>query len=669
MADVNLIVEIPVANPFKFILDGANSDERADFDQRRLSDVKNASNDAGHSFDQPWEKVDSARVQFYSNFPLNRVSIIDCDDVVQGSPMTPSIAVQYRNKKYRSACKLSSINGKLFIYFMEGLEYLDEDFLVPGELVALNGVTPNINALPGDLVRFSINSGVDFISTTIASIVWNPALSAEGYLTDLDYTLLSPIDGLVEITYDQKPANLLSQALDFSALTPGTYRIRYQVGIADYTISFTTEPIDIQTKHEGTLALEYRHDGTYDAVDMWSYIYLSTWTNLVRIPTDFYKFTPAGEVEADNNDRGIPRMTRAIPYRQITISFINMPGWLADKIQVALSHDKKIINDYEWEIENYGQFEMIDQLDLGTYEVNLRQKNDRTKKVNEFPAEVTASFDPDSFSNIAFAGDVVTAEFISNTLGLFRFLSLPAWITTDLEEFSNGDIVEFTIAANATSFDRSIQLIAISDDFDGLQATIDFQQDFDDSIPEFIDVDDDTVLLAYTAGSNQLLNVSSSGDYNITFSGTHTFQAVKESGFTQVRVSEATANNTGVNRTGTVRLTLQSNPAVFKDISVTQTVDLGLISTTPAGFTVPPIPSAGATLSIDIDATVGTQWQASSSQTWCIVNTSIHTGSLVGFSIFINEKPSYIPGARSAQVTLVNIINSSDTLTVYIVQQ
>lgn len=219
MATINLLVEIPVANPFKFILDGANSDERADFDQRRYSNVKNASVEPLGDFSQPVEKADPYQVQFYSNFPLNKVTIVDCDDNVYGAPMFPSVAVQYRNKKYRSACKLTSINDKLFIYFLEGLEYSDEDFLVPGNLVALNGVTPNINAIAGDVVRLSLNGGADFIATTIDEIVWSPELRAEGYLTDLDYTLLNPIDGLVEITYDEKPANLLSQVIDFSALS------------------------------------------------------------------------------------------------------------------------------------------------------------------------------------------------------------------------------------------------------------------------------------------------------------------------------------------------------------------------------------------------------------------------------------------------------------------
>lgn len=664
MATINLLVEIPVANPFKFILDGANSDERADFDQRRLALVKNASGEY-IDFHQPVEKADANRVQFYSNFPLNKVTIVDCDDVVYGAPMTPSVAVQYRNKKYRSACKFATVNDKLFIYFIEGLEYTDEDFLVPGNLVALNGVTPNINALSGDVVRLSVNAGVDFIATTIDEIIWVPDLQAEGYLTNLDYSLLDPIDGLVEITYDQKPTNLLSQLLDFTGLAEGQYFVRYEVGVADYTISFTSEPIDVREKHPDTLALKYRHVGTFDKSDIWNYIYLSDWFNIIRIPTDFYKFIPAGEVEIDTNDSGIPRMLRAVPYRQLQISFINMPGWFADKMQVALSHDTKVINDYEWELaDNYGNFEMIDQLDQGTYEVNLRQKNDRTKKTNTFSAEITASFDPDSFAAIPFAGDVLEAEFISNTLGVFRFVSLPPWIETDVETFQNGDIVEFTIAANATLFERSIQLIAISDDFDNLQATIDFQQDYDDTEPQFIDVDDHDVELSGSNGSNQLLTVTSSGDFDIVEVSGFDFTVVKESGFTQLRITAPSENAGPGNRTALIRLELQANPAVFVEIDVTQLVRVGLFGSEPTAFT---FSSSGGGDSLDVEASAGTSWQASSNQSWCIVDGALKTGN-ASVSVFVNGRDLFIPAPRFAQITIINTANPSDTLTI-IVQQ
>ena len=177
----------------------------------------------------------------------------------------------------------------------------------------------------------------------------------------------------------------------------------------------------MRAAHPETLALIYRHVGTYNRDDIWNYVYLNDWSNLIRIPSDFYKFSPAGEVEIDVNDSGVPRLLRAVPYRQIDINFYNMPSWLADKIQIALGHDIKIINGYEYEVENFGQFELIDRLDLGTYTVSLRQVDDRTKKTDTFDVDITAGFVPPEHLAIAFGGAVVASTFITNSGATFHF--------------------------------------------------------------------------------------------------------------------------------------------------------------------------------------------------------------------------------------------------------
>ena len=509
--EIEFIIEDAIANPLKFTRDDLPTNERATFDQRRYAQTKNATVDADKFYNQKFEKADPIRIQFYSNFPLNQAKIVDCNDIVYGSILTPTVAVEYRNKKFRSSCRFSSIDDKLFIYFSDSRQYLDEDFTIEGDVIAYGGRLPNINALPGDVVRYSFD-GVEFFSTTITAIAWNPTLQAEGYLTAADITLLNPIDGFVEISYDEKPANLYACVIPLTTLAPGKYFVRREHGLNAYDISFTSEPLEVAESHPDTLALQYRHAGTYNRVDLWNYVYLGEWFNLIRIPADFYKFTPAGEVDIDTNDSGIPRILRAVPYRQIEISFLNMPSWLADKLQIALSHDEKIVNGYQYEIENFGNFELIDRLDLGTYTVNLRQVDDRAKKTDRFTIEITAAFDPDEHLNLAFGGVVVTSQFISNTLGVFHFVALPAWISADKSTFINGDIVSFTIAPNAALFTRSAILTAVSDAFDGLIAEISFTQLLDDTPPAaFLDATPLTIELNSLAGANDIVSVNASG--------------------------------------------------------------------------------------------------------------------------------------------------------------
>src|SRR5688500_9345412 len=200
MAQVNFTVEFPVANPLKFTLDGSVKDQRANVDQQSFEDAVHASTQKDW-FGLPFEKTDPLQFQFYNNFPIARVQIIskyNGKTQVIGPTQTASVAVVYRGKKYRSACQFASINGKLFIYFQEGPEYTDEDFLVQGDVVNHEGRLPAIEADADDDIRYRIGDTGDFQFTEIESIEWNPTLQAHGYLTDVDYTILEPVSGVVE---------------------------------------------------------------------------------------------------------------------------------------------------------------------------------------------------------------------------------------------------------------------------------------------------------------------------------------------------------------------------------------------------------------------------------------------------------------------------------------
>jgi hypothetical protein len=131
-----------------------------------------------------------------------------------------------------------------------------------------------------------------------------------------------------------------------------------------------------------------------------------------------------------------------------------------------------------------------------------------------------------------------------------------------------------------------------------------------------------------------------------------------------LRITAPSENEGPGNRTAVIRLELQANPAIFVDINVTQLVRIGLFGSEPTAFT---FPSNGGGDSASILASASTQWQASSSQTWCIVDTSLHTGN-GSISVFVNGRDLFIPAPRFAQITIVNVGNPSDTLTI-IVQQ
>lgn len=664
--------EIPVANALRFTKEGSANDERANFDQRYYSNVENATMEK-RKYLQLAEKADIFPVEFYSNYPAQRVQVIDCDENVLQT-YVPTKLVEYRNKTFRTSCLFISMNDKLFVYFQTETEFTDEDFTIPGDTTAYDGTIPPINVQEGDIVRYKIGA-LDIEVADVLSIEWNSEVKAEGYLLDVDATILTPVAGAIEFNYNEKEVDLYiaSVAWNDFVLNDSIVFVRILFGITTSSLNtkFISEPVYLKTKHKESLLLKYRHNGTYDEPDKWNFVYTDGMYCSIRFPAMFYQVAIAGELDADTDDTGVQRIIRSVPYRQLLFKILNVPGWIVDKLLVIFSHDEKIINEYQWEIENYGSVDNIEQVDLPTLEINLRQVNDRTKYVTEEDIEITAAFDPDEL-NAIFEGEELETDFLSNTSSTFRFLNLPDWITADPEEFTNGQTVTLTIAENETAADRSITLVAKSDDFD-LTAELQVNQAHDTSIIEYLEVDTNPVNLLGNAGADQVVNVNSSGDYDITFGGAHTFTAVKESGFTQVRISESTANNDDEPRTGTVTLTLQSNPSIFVVINVTQAEFDAMFGVSPA---IDIIDGAGGEKIISVLAASTAQWQAISDQSgppatgfndWLHFDKTIQTGPKPSFSINVDAKPPYI-SPRIGVVTFYNIFNPADAVTYTITQ-
>jgi hypothetical protein len=640
---INYFVQLAIANTLRFTYDGTSSNERASFDQRRYAQTKNAEVDDYKRYLQLFESADTNRPQVYTNFPLRRISIINCDEEVVAGPFSFNLLREYRNKSYLSDCKFASVDGKLFVYFVEGYEY-DESFDYPADLVALNGVLPNINAVVGDIVSYDYGAG--FTGSTITELRWSPELEAQGYLLDVDSSITEPVDGQIEISYDEKDLALYERELTFDTLPEGEYMARMEFGVTSYTHSFTSEPFDVRARHDNSLALDYYHEGEFDKPDQWNYLYEEGWFNRIRVPADFYEFIVGGEIEADTNDTGEPRILRVVPFRQVKFSAKNIPSWLVDKFMVILSHDRQ-----------------IKQLDLGSFEVTMKQKGDRTIAAWSFEFEGEVFWEPDSFEDIAFAGAVVSATFHSSLPGVFQFISLPAWITPNVFTFEDGDEVEFTISANGTFFDRSVTLVAYSEEVDDLTAEISFEQLFDDSVPDFIDAEPEDSTIDVEGGFVDI-TVSASGPWEALIQSGFAF-ALSMPDANTLRVTAADPNETVDPIMAVVRVRLTGSPGTFDDVNVGQSGVVGLISVTPSGII---SSSSGGNNPVDVVATAGTEWQAITVSSWVVVNPVIQVGSVVGFNIFINGRDLDVFAPRFASVTLQNVNVPADTLLINIQQ-
>ncbi|MFO7257779.1 MAG: BACON domain-containing protein [Bacteroidota bacterium] len=659
---IDFIIQFPVANAIKMTLDGESTDRRASFDQQRFADVTHVAQ-LPHKYFQPFEKNDPLKLQFYTNYPQRRVRVLD-ESGTEKLSLDPVIARTFTGKFYRADCKFASLEGKLFIYFDEGFEYSDAAFTEPGDFVTWLGRLPQVALSEGDVLRFNIQEA-GFEDSEIVAIRWNPDLKVEGLLTDKDSAFITPVDGVVEISYNEKDANLYQCEIDLSGLDDGVYYIKAEFGISSYTRTFTSEPIDVRTEHKESLAIDYSHEGLFGSDDEWEYLYIAGWYNRLRFAMNFHQITPAGQIQVYEDDDGATRQTRAVPYRELTFRAYNLPSWLVDKLNVVFAHDKKKINDYFWEVQSFGDITYIENTDFCQFEVTCRQVDSRLSYTKNFQEDLTASFDPDSFEDIDFQGDTLQATFSSNTDSVFNFVALPHWITTDHEYgFKDGDTITFIIDANATFFDRTSILRARAEDFPTLEAEIRFEQAHDDTQVEFIDASPTSVNLGPLNGDNDVVTVNASGAYDVTRLSGFSFTTSQEESGAKLRITAPSDNNDGSVRTATYRLSLQSNPSVFVDITVSQSVLAFMLTVEPGFALVDGLPN-----SLDVDVTVvgSAQYQAVASHSWLTVTSAVLTGNQT-VSIFISKNPSQTVH-RTGSVTFYNINNPNDSVTVVIEQE
>lgn len=473
---MNFIVKIPVANALRFTLQGENENYRAQFDQIRYSKAAYAEV-LQRSYFQIFENNDFIQVQVYTNYPSKILSVIDCDEnVIFTSPF--SLKQKYTGLKYRSTAKFASLNGFLFIYFEDAQEYTDEDFTVLGDLVSLDGKLPNIRIQGGEIIRYQIQD-MSFDVGNINSATWHNTLKVEGYLTNVLSSLVSSVSGLVEITYNEKEADLWSCNV---TLTDGDYFVRLNLGLSDdNSKKYLSEPISVGSNLD-TIAIEYKHTGEYDFDDMWGYVYDSM--QVIRIPSRFFENSVSGDTEVYSDDYGILTKLRAVPFREITLRLYNIANWMADKFNVVFAHDTIYINENFWQSEDFGTFEINNNTAFGDFSIKLRQVDDRLEFTRDFDENITAEFDPDALLSIPFEGDILEVEFISNTDLVFSFSNLPSWITSDVDDFQNGDTIELTITANPNPYNRSLVLAAINEETQ-VSAEIDIIQIFDVTIPDY----------------------------------------------------------------------------------------------------------------------------------------------------------------------------------------
>src|SRR5690606_4335528 len=111
-----------------------------------------------------------------------------------------------------------------------------------------DGRLPIVQAGAGNIIRFNIG-GTGFQLGQVQQVLWVPELQAEGYLMDVTYTIPVSVDGVAEIRYNEKDADLFGALVNLGTLD-GIYFLRLEFGINEedeypWLVSYTSEPIKV----------------------------------------------------------------------------------------------------------------------------------------------------------------------------------------------------------------------------------------------------------------------------------------------------------------------------------------------------------------------------------------------------------------------------------------
>jgi hypothetical protein len=566
---VTLNINFPIANPLRFTRDGVTNNQRAAFDQVRFSQAHNAGMDK-RTYDQLFEKADPLQVQFFSNFPNNKVGVYECGNDTPLVENIPSVRRQYKGLEYHADVKVNSLNGFLFVYFDTGYTYTDDTYTTQIDAISYQGRTPNVNIEVGNVI--SVTYGGNTYIANITAISWNATLQAEGYVLDIVSALGSSVDGQASITYNEKPFDLYYLDIDLSGLNEARHFVKVSVGIGLdeedeplYQYTFTSEPISIEETQSETLAIDYSQLGTFYGADAFGFIYEDGYLNRIRLEASFNESEPSGEIEVYNDDTGVLKKIRAIPYRSVSFKAELIPTWLADKLNVVLAHDTLLINGNEYQCEDFGTRNYIQLTDIGEYVITLRQVNDRLNAENTIELDLVATFDPDTVEDDG-TGGAYNVLFESNySGGVFSFSNLPDWITSNLATFSDGDTVELTIDVSS-SLERSVILTATSDL--GVTASITVTQQEGASLPAILSVDPTSIESPRMSPVTYEFDlVTDSGvQWQVTTNGSHII--VPEGIYTDSQTVEVAVLASGFPTTAEVVFTNINNPSNFISVTV-----------------------------------------------------------------------------------------------------
>lgn len=277
---------------------------------------------------QRFQSADILTNQFKSNYALNTVKIVKCDDTEIDVPVIKkSNNIGLKDK--RDARKYDLGGGKTGIYFISGNTYEFVSNTINGNY-ALNGLTPEW-AIIGNYI---VISGTWYL---IENIIYDEIKNADVIVINNTYTG-SEVNIIAGSIYNLFNYEVYEFTIDMNAYIDQKFRVRINSTDPKFVeLIHLTEIIWCKVKHEKVLELKYWNTTNTDV------FYSTGIQHLIRIPYISRKGKSEGDSEIHKTDTDA-LLLNADLYEAEEIQFEPVTREIWRKMMEALTHEELYIN-------------------------------------------------------------------------------------------------------------------------------------------------------------------------------------------------------------------------------------------------------------------------------------------------------------------------------------
>ena len=310
----------------------------------------NSQNIPGYTIDcyyQKYQRCDSTKIQWRSNYNSNNASITDRDGTLVQS-LTPVLKVE-------NVGLTDSFNGFIKDNGNNTTQVFFDDLIFPDVNVddVIEIVTPVSDAGRYRVIStgFDATEGKNFAVVNLSYTSMNPQETAS-YLLDIA----------------QVDFNVYEADINFGSLASGLYQVKIEVEDDDYeNKTALSELIHVAESHPGTNVIRYKNFDNSFLLD-----YTGGFENIIRIESYFFKRIPGGE-EQTHIDGTRDVKVNAKFFRFTLLEILQVPPWMHEKITLAISHDFMSVNGVEHATSDFYEPDYIDLYGLSSGSIRLKQ--------------------------------------------------------------------------------------------------------------------------------------------------------------------------------------------------------------------------------------------------------------------------------------------------------